>query len=380
MRVGVPLPQKRAVVIAAALGGVLSLFGWLSAAPAFRAAPFQDWAVFHTAAVVYRQYGNWSAIFAHWPLEGHPWLYPPSFLLLLWPFGYLSSGLGCAVFLLASGLALLAALSIGAQSHRAIHIAAVFLSPAAMINFYLGQNAFLSAALLCGGALLLKRRPIIAGVLFGLMAYKPQLALLVPVALFAARSWKALAAAAATSLLLIGGSLALFGIDAWRSWIEMAGGVGDLASLATAGRLSGASVFACAMLFGAGPGLATDLQMLALALAIGAVYISWRSQCREELRLAVFFAATVLAAPHMTAYDALLAAFAGSLLFVDGIEHGFRPGEAVTALLVWSYPLISPPVVHPLGRLAPAVVAITMIVALMRGVRPAEKTAQLVSS
>jgi hypothetical protein len=370
--------QNRIVMGAAALCGILTIFGWWSTEPAFRAAPFQDWAVFHTAAMVYRQYGSWQAIFAHWPLQGHPWLYPPSFLLLLLPFGYLSSGLACAIFLLATSLALFAALWRYAGMHRALHIAAVFLSPAAMINFYLGQNAFLSAAFIGGGAMMVKRRPVAAGVLFGLLSYKPQLMLLVPVALLAARSWKTLASATATGLLLVAVSTAVFGVDAWRSWIEMAGGGSDLTPLATAGRLSGASVFACAMLFGAAPPVATALQALATVIAAGAVYISWRSQLPEELKLAVLFAATVFGAPHATGYDALLVAFAASLLFVHGIEHHFRPGEAVIALLAWSYPLITPPVLHPLGRLAPAVVAVTIVVAMIRGLRLAETAAPLV--
>ena len=371
--------QPNSVVIAAvALCGILSVFGWWSTEPDFLAAPFQDWAVFHTAATVYRQDGSWQALFADWPLQGHPWLYPPSYLLLLLPFGYLSSGLGCAVFLLASSLALLAALWFYAGTHRVIHIAALFLSPAAMINFYLGQNAFLSAALICGGAMMLKRRPLAAGVLFGLLSYKPQLALLVPIALLAARSWKTLASAAATSVLLIAVSTALFGVDAWRSWIEMAGGASDLSALATAGRLSGASVFACAVLFGAAPPVATALQALAAVIAAGAVYISWRSQIPEALKLAVLLAATVFGAPHATGYDALLVAFAASLLFVHGMEHGFRPGEAVIALLAWAYPLITPPVLHPLGRLAPAIVAVTIVVAMIRGLRVSEPAASLV--
>lgn len=371
--------QPNSVVIAAvALCGILSVFGWWSTEPDFLAAPFQDWAVFHTAATVYRQDGSWQALFADWPLQGHPWLYPPSYLLLLLPFGYLSSGLGCAFFLLASSLALLAALWFYAGTHRVIHIAALCLSPAAMINFYLGQNAFLSAALICGGAMMLKRRPLAAGVLFGLLSYKPQLALLVPIALLAARSWKTLASAAATSVLLIAVSAALFGVDAWRSWIEMAGGASDLSALATAGRLSGASVFACAILFGAAPPIATALQALAAVIAAGAVYISWRSQIPETLKLAVLLAATVFGAPHATGYDALLVAFAASLLFVHGMEHGFRPGEAVIALLAWAYPLITPPVLHPLGRLAPAIVAVTIIVVMIRGLRVLEPAASLV--
>jgi hypothetical protein len=45
----------------------------------------------------------------------------------------------------------------------------------------------------------LERRPYLAGSLFGLMIFKPQLGLLLPVALIAGRQWRVFAAAAATA-------------------------------------------------------------------------------------------------------------------------------------------------------------------------------------
>ena len=56
-----------------------------------------------------------------------------------------------------------------------------------------GQNTFLSLALFYGGMRLVDRAPAIAGILLGLLAYKPQLFLLIPVALLAARRWRVLA-------------------------------------------------------------------------------------------------------------------------------------------------------------------------------------------
>ncbi|HWE76019.1 MAG TPA: glycosyltransferase family 87 protein [Stellaceae bacterium] len=363
-------PQaQRSLGIAAFFCATLCFYGWWSTAPAFNANPFQDWAVFYTAATRYLELGSWQAMVAGWPLAGHPWLYPPSFLLLLWPFGFLSWGFGCVAFLLATFLAFVAALWSGAGERRVIHVLAVFLSPAAMINFYLGQNAFLSAALLGGGAMLLRRRPIVAGILFGLLAYKPQLALLVPVALIAARCWKTLASAAATGAALMLISLLIFGANAWHSWFALTAGTGGLAPAVLKGRLAGVSVFACATLLGATPILATALQALATISAAAAVYASWRSPMCDELRLSVLFAAIVLAAPHVTGYDSLLLAFAASLLFVHGLEHGFHRGEVIIALLAWAMPLITPPVVYPIGRLAPLFVALAIAAPLVRGLR-----------
>ena len=59
-------------------------------------------------------------------------------------------------------------------------------------------------------------RQVWAGILLGMATIKPQLGLLLPVALVAARQWRALAAAAATVAALVLLSAWAFGLDALR--------------------------------------------------------------------------------------------------------------------------------------------------------------------
>jgi hypothetical protein len=66
----------------------------------------------------------------------------------------------------------------------------VMAAPAVMINLVSGQNGAFSAAILAGGLMLLDRRPVLAGLLLGLLCYKPQLAVLVQVALVASGRWR----------------------------------------------------------------------------------------------------------------------------------------------------------------------------------------------
>ncbi|WP_029586365.1 glycosyltransferase 87 family protein [Bradyrhizobium sp. URHD0069] len=61
---------------------------------------------------------------------------------------------------------------------------------AVFINAVGGQNSTWTAALFGGGLSPLERRPLLAGGLLGLLIYKPQLGLLIPVAL-AGRHWRA---------------------------------------------------------------------------------------------------------------------------------------------------------------------------------------------
>ena len=72
-----------------------------------------------------------------------------------------------------------------------------------MINAFFGQNGAFTAALLVGGLLAAPKRPILAGVLFGLLTVKPQLGILIPFCLLASRNWRAFASAAVTTVTLV---------------------------------------------------------------------------------------------------------------------------------------------------------------------------------
>src|ERR1051325_9906614 len=113
-----PLTLPRVLVLGAVCGvcGILAWGLWLWV---FLSEPAQDWMVFYTAARAYFD-GNLSLVFdgegltaalnrrfADWlapPLNLHPWVYPPTFLLLLLPFGLLPP-LASLIAFLASGFA-----------------------------------------------------------------------------------------------------------------------------------------------------------------------------------------------------------------------------------------------------------------------------------
>ena len=95
----------------------------------------------------------------------------------------------------------------------------LLLAPGVAVNLFFGQNGILSTILLGGGVLLLRSRPVLGGMLLGLMAYKPQLALLIPFALLAGREWRALAAAILSQLGLMLLSLLVLGVEPWLAFL-----------------------------------------------------------------------------------------------------------------------------------------------------------------
>ncbi len=387
------MSKRQNLAAVALLCGALGALGWAFYLGALRGLFGEDWMVYFNAARLYfdgqlgllydgvRSTALLNARFGAWlvhPLPLHPWLYPPHALLLVLPFGLLPFAPAGILFLALSLAAAIAAAWRFAKTgtDRAIHAASLVLCPAAAVTICLGQNTFVTCALLLAGFGTVRRRPILGGALLGIVTYKPQLWLMVPVALIAARQWKALAAAAGASLLLAAASVALFGLEPWRAWIVLMTEPSALYNQwRVIARLNGQSIYTYASLLGAPVVLANLAQALSAIAAAGCVWWCYRRPMADDLRLAVLLAATLLAAPHVIDYDALLLGVAATLFFVRGYADGFRFGEITVAVLVWASPLINPPTVFRLGFVTPLLVVLFIFCVMARGRRDAVQAA-----
>ena len=376
-------PAHRHLVLFAALCGVTGLAGWAFYVAALSREPAQDWMVYYSAARAALD-GNLALLFdgdrftalmnarfadyLSWPLPLHPWLYPPYFLFALVPFGLLPFAAAGFLFLaLGFAGALAACWSVAPRRDRSIHAASLLLAPATAITVCLGQNSFLTAALMVGGFGLIGRRPRLAGAFLGVLTYKPQLWLLVPVALVAGRHWKALASAVLTAAALAVLSGAIFGAQIWLDWLALMTAPSELyEKWLQIGRLNGQSVYTCAVLLGASPALANLAQALSALAAAACVFAIYRSAAADDLRLAVLLAAAMLAAPHLIGYDGVLLAIAATLLFTRALAEGFRAGEAVVIFLAWASPLANPPSIVPLGLATPLLIALFIAMVMHR--------------
>ena len=115
------------------------------------------------------------------------WHYPPPFLLvasLLAHFPYPAAFIGWAVTSLMPYLAVMRAI-VGRPF--GLLLAAAF--PVVLNNTLVGQNGFLTAALIGGTLYLMPSRPVLSGICLGLLSYKPQYGLLFPLVLIAASQW-----------------------------------------------------------------------------------------------------------------------------------------------------------------------------------------------
>ena len=305
-----------------------------------------------------------NAAFAPWltqPMPYRPWVYPPSYLFVVAPFGILPFAAAYAAFQAATAALLAAALWCGADRPpaRQLGIAAALLGPAAAINVGMGQNAFLTAALLVGGWRLVPTRPALGGAILGLLTMKPQFWLLVPVALAAARQWRALAWSFIAAAGLALASAAVFGLDAWRHWLDLAGGsYGDPhGQWVELGRLWGDSLYACLVAAGASQAVANTLQALGTLLGAGLVYRAFRLPLPADRKIAILLAATVFAAPHSSLADTVLLATAAGLWAGAAASRGDASlAKWTLALALWLAEIFNPPLVTPFGALTPLVI------------------------
>ncbi len=379
------MSREKNLAVVAGLCGVFGIAGWAFYVIAFAGERGEDWMVYYNAVRAYFD-GNLSAVydggkltalmnarFADWlahPLPLHPWLYPPHYLLFLLPFGLLPFAPAGLLFLGLSFAGLVAALSLFAArgERRLIQALSLALCPASAITVCLGQNTFLTCALMVGGFGLVPRRPVLGGALLGLVTYKPQFWLLVPVALLAERQWKALAAALGAAALAALASFAVFGFAPWHDWFDlMTAPSAVYEQWRVIARLNGQSIYTYAALLGASVPLANAIQAAATLFAAAAVWWCYRRPMAKDLRLAVLLAATMLAAPHIIDYDAVMLGIAASLFFLRGLDDGFSFGDLPIAVLAWLSPLINPPTVFVAGFVTPLLILLFIAAVMRRG-------------
>jgi alpha-1,2-mannosyltransferase len=214
--------------------------------------------------------------------------------------------------------------------------------PAVLINISHGHNGFLSAALLGGGLVLLDRRPQLAGVLFGLLVYKPQFGAMIPVALAGGRRWRTFVAAALTVIALVLLSWLAFGGGAWvafRDSLEFTRTV--VLEQGGTGFHKIQSPFAAFRLIGAPVVVAYAAQGAAICTVAVLLFILWRSEIAFALKAAALLIGALIATPYVLDYDLMVMAPAIAFFAAHGLKHGFHDYEKSVLAFCWIAPLLS---------------------------------------
>ena len=274
-----------------------------------------------------QQFAREQAIFGT-DTQFYGWHYPPYFLFVAVALAWMPYGLALAVWQAATlGLYLWAIWAIVLPSPRAagrgdyLWLLLALAFPAVLVNVGHGQNGFLTAALLAGALIVLDRRPLIAGMLFALLVYKPQYGLMLPVVLAASGRWKCFAAAAAAVALITIATTLTFGASVWHAFLASTEFTRTVVlEQGNTGWYKIQSVFAWARMWGAPVPLAYALQGAATVALGAALARLWRSTAPYPLKAAALCLAAILATPYSFDYDMMVLAPAIAWLAVDGLE------------------------------------------------------------
>jgi len=318
------------------------------------------------------------------------WLYPPIFLFAVAPLALMPYSLALAVW---QGATFALYLAVIAAILRRIRrdddsVARLWLSvavafPAAFINLGHGQNGFLTAGLFGAALLNLQRRPLLAGVLFGLLAYKPQFGVLIPFALLAGGQWRTFLAAGVTVMALAGAATLAFGPEIWHAFAASTETSRTLLlEQGNVGFEKLQSVFAAVRMWGGGISLAYVVQAAASVIALFGVawawhstshptsHPTWRACSNRDLKAALLIVATLLASPHVLDYDLTTLAPAIAFIVASRWRGGFRNYDVSVLAAAWFAPLLARAIAGatgvPLGLIAVAMLYILTMRHAMR--------------
>lgn len=282
-----------------------------------------------------------SDIFGDPWVEHYGWHYPPPFLAvagLMAAMPYVVSlmvwqGLTFALFM-RTILAIV-------PKHPLVFIAA-FGFPAVFLTLGHGHNAFLTSALLGTGLMLMERRPVVAGICFGLLSYKPQFGLVIPLVVFLGAHWRVAQSAAATVAAMVVLSLLAFGPDAWAAFFKGAlftrhvvleqGGTGWYKIQ---------SVFSAIRSFGGSIGTAYAFQAAVTLTVLFSLATMVLAGCDRRLVAAATATAAMLATPYCLDYDMTILGVAIAFSLAYAADEGFAPYEKSLLALLWVVPVFA---------------------------------------
>ncbi|NNC36251.1 MAG: DUF2029 domain-containing protein [Hyphomonadaceae bacterium] len=237
------------------------------------------------------------------------WSYPPHFMLLAAPFGFMGYNLVFVAFLLTS-LALYWKFIMKPFESIDVRLA-LLLTPPLFFCLISGNLSAYIAVIFVVVFRTMDERPVLAGILIALLTVKPQVGFLFPVFLLASGRYRVFAAATIATLAFVGASILIHGLAPWETYINA--GIGQQANLITNSEIG---------ILGLMPTLTTNLGILGVPMETGTliqiavaiplvVAMIWvcRKQQDPFLQYAVFLGVSFAATPYLMIYDTVVLAW-----------------------------------------------------------------------
>ena len=297
--------------------------------------------------------------------------YPPNFLLICLPLALLSYSQAFLAWVAVTGALCFAALLPYRAAPWPVVLLLCLCAPAAMQNFYLGQNGFLTTALFAMAGLAVERRPALAGAILASLSFKPHLGILVLPGLIAARRWAVLAAGMAAGLAWILTSALVLG---WESWGAFLGTVPRAGAALREGDIRYEvfqSVFGMLRAAGVPNGPSQVAQAIVSVATVVLVFVQARRCNDMQACVVVMAAGAALVTPFVLVYDMTALLLPTVWLMARGRAGGFLPWEKAGLVAVILLPALAIWFAGSFGlSLGPVAPLIALLLVLRRAGQP----------
>lgn len=268
------------------------------------------------------------------PVGPHVYSYPPTAFIFASLFSQLPYEMAAMLWIVATGIFFgLAARPWWPQNGGWPVLS--LLTPAALVNIWTGHYAFLLGGLFLIAWRIIDQRPVGAGIMIGLLAIKPQFAILIPLVLLIRQDWRSIIAAAVTVMAMVAASALYYGP---ASWVEFLGrATGKQVSVIDAqgaffGKMSGSAATAILDIGGGWTGaIAGQAVTTLLGLSLVAV-AAWRKMPTDRLALLVA-TCTFLVLPYSISYDFVLLCLGAWVVIVDASNRPIDRGMALVGFV-----------------------------------------------
>lgn len=275
-----------------------------------------------------------------------PWIYPPTFHLLVYPLALLPYAASYALFMGISIAGCLIA-CIPAMRQNALPWITVAAFPGIWVAMVHGQNSLLTLGLAVGALGMLETAPVWAGICAGMLVLKPQFGILFPLLFLCGRHYRACAATILTAGLFCTASAVLFGWSLWIKFFQAAAWFQDAVLAHDEGGLWRAmpTAFAFLRATGVDAGVAYTVHVAVALAAVLGTSMAWVRRTNRQLLAAATVVTTLMVQPYLVYYD--LAWLLLPIILVSGhavVRHGstsLAVADYAMVTLAWFAPLLS---------------------------------------
>ncbi|WP_125933252.1 glycosyltransferase family 87 protein [Kiloniella majae] len=301
------------------------------------------------------------------------WHYPPTFMLLttvLAAIPYLAS-----YFLFIGGSFLFYVYSLKRLFQHRYAILLIVAYPAVYLTMVHGQNSLLSTGLLACAIVCFRSRPVLAGVFIGLLAFKPQLGVLIPLVLIVSQQWRVFWSAAVTTGVFVGLSLTVFGWELWDIFFQNMSVVKSLMGQGFLLSEKMPSLYITLKMIGFGDHFAYVMHWGMASGVVGVLMWLWYRCGPTNMAFAALIPAILLILPYLFDYEMTLLAIPIALLAMDMADKGGVFWEKAILVCGFVTPLILAGIGQNYGiQIGFPVIFSLFILAVSRAVSDVRKT------